>query len=232
MKCEQLEWGQGPITALSALSPGKPAAALLRHAAREPITDFATSEQAPLTAAGRQHARAVGRHLPPGRTLRLVYSTVERCADTAACIAEGYRSSGGEATLVGSVPALFTPYVRDLHALSRFTRELGARFMRAWFDGQLPESAVQPACFAAEDFRRTTLELLSHEPSTLTLMITHDWNILLLREIYLRLPHEEVGWADFLDGPVIAIEPEYLTLRWRDASTVWASGDGDTGDTK
>ena len=46
---------------------------------------------------------------------------------------------------------------------------------------------------------------------------------MLLREIYLRLRYEEAGWADYLDGPVIAIEPQSLTLRWRESSAVWYS---------
>ena len=154
MKSESLLWGQGPVAALCALPACRPAAALLRHAEREPIRDYMMAAHAPLTDAGRQHARVVGRHLPPGRALRLVYSTVERCADTAACIADGYRSLGEEATLVGSVPALFGPYVRDVEAVSQLTREWGVRFMRAWLDGLLPESAMQPAQLAAEDFRR------------------------------------------------------------------------------
>lgn len=221
MQNEPLIWGQGLVSTLAALPAAVPAAALLRHAEREPIQDFATVERAPLTDAGRQHARAVGRHLPPGRILRLHYSTVERCADTAACIADGYRAIGGVATLLGSAPELFTPYVRDLHALSRLTRELGPRYMRAWFDGQLPESAVQPAHLAAEELRCATIKLLSREPATLTLLISHDWNIVLIREYYLHQRHEEVGWADFLDGPVMAIAPDSLTLHWRDAATEW-----------
>ena len=54
---------------------------------------------------------------------------------------------------------------------------------------------------------------------SLTHVCTHDWNIMLVRETYLGVRHEEQGWAEFLDGPVLVLHNGECRLTWRDRTT-------------
>ncbi|MHB9134474.1 MAG: histidine phosphatase family protein [Armatimonadota bacterium] len=205
------------ITALHGLPAGGLAGAFIRHAAREPITDFSTSAEARLTPEGERNAYELGRRLPVGRPLRLYHSWVGRCEATATKIAGGFADAGGEVTLGGSLVAFAGPFIHDLEQMNQLCSRLGGQFTRAWFDGALPPEIISPRDVAAGDLLRTIEGLLrGGTPDSLTICVSHDWNVMLLRETFLRLPHEQVGWAEFLDGPVLTLDGDQLQLSWRE----------------
>jgi hypothetical protein len=71
------------------------------------------------------------------------------------------------------------------------------------------------------------LELVTarlHEPPIdgrrLDLHVSHDWNIIVLRELLLGVRHEEAGWLTFLDGVAFAGETKQLRAFYRDRDAV------------
>ena len=214
---ETLRWGQPLLAAIDALDPGAPAAVLIRHSKREPLRDMAVADGVPLTPAGEEAALEFGRRLPRSFTVRLWHSPIDRCRVTAARIAEGFTAGGGTVRNEGVLSILGGPYVIDMGGMLKLITELGARYARAWFDGQLPPSVMEPREQATRDNLAAAGKLLVEAaPGTLLLLVTHDWNVMLVRETVLGLTHEQVGWLDYLDGVILRRVGPDLHVAWRE----------------
>jgi len=195
--------------------PG-PVAVLLRHSARERLTDTRSSPLVPLSDEGRAAARAFGRGLPPGRRVVLRHSWVDRCRETADRIAEGYREAGGRAEVAGADEPLGASYVRDLDALASLADAQGRGFVRPWLDGTADPAAIAPPAEAAAGMTDRIAALLAGSaPGDLHLLVTHDWNVLVVREVCLGVRHEDVGWADYLDGVVFRPDGGGIEMIWK-----------------
>jgi broad specificity phosphatase PhoE len=209
-------WGREVLTALAGVPADRPAAVVVRHSERESLTDMREAHLIPLTPRGEEAARAFGRHLPAGRTVRALHSPISRCAVTAARIVDGYRDAGGDAKLAGILDELGGPYVLDLPATIRLSNELRARYPRAWFDGELPPGVAMPRDEASDlTLRAVDGVLRGAVPRTVLVLVTHDWNVLLVRESVLRLKFEDIGWIDYLDGLLFVPVSEGLEISWR-----------------
>ncbi|HOX43333.1 MAG TPA: histidine phosphatase family protein [Myxococcota bacterium] len=200
---------------ISGLPTDRPLALLLRHAERASIDTIEDSYRALLTPAGMTAARLLGGRLAHLRPIRLAHSPVGRCRQTAACLAEGIQAAGGEATLLGERTELGGPYMLDFRAaMAAVLDEGGGRFVRAWFDGRPPaDGLVRPFREAARGQLEALLASL-REPGArgVWLGISHDWNLLLLREGYLGLRHEAAGWPDYLEGLAAWLDDGRLVL--------------------
>jgi broad specificity phosphatase PhoE len=188
---------------------------LVRHAERGGIVDVSRHEEVLLTPAGHEAARAAGRWLaskrPPGRVL---HSPVERCGETARGIVAGVvEATGGHRLEHGAHDMLGAHYVRDRDRGHGYAQRHGWGFLRAWLDGQLPDDVFQSRAAAATAQVRAVVELARAQPRGLDVMVTHDWNVALVREEFLGLKHESWGWPGFLDGLLIVVDGDKAHLR-------------------
>jgi broad specificity phosphatase PhoE len=186
------------------LAQRRPVALVLRHAERFPVRDLTNPLDALLTEQGKADSIDFGRDISGLAPLTLFHSPVERCRQTAEGIAHGVGEKGGTAELAGAADHLGGPYVKSTYdAVPRIVREYGmSRFLRTWFDGNLPGDDLLALPEAAELIFGYILRTLE-DVETNTAMITHDWTIMILREYFLELPHEEVGFPGFLDGMAV-----------------------------
>jgi hypothetical protein len=138
---------------------------------------------------------------------------VERCRQTAELMVEGFRAAGGQAEVAGGDEVLTGSYIRSPEALVALADEMGPRFVRAWLDGKVDPEVIAPIQDAArwhlEVVRRVLSRAAPHEAHVL---VTHDWNLLAVRESLLGLRHEEAGWPEFLDGPLFVPEGDRLRV--------------------
>jgi broad specificity phosphatase PhoE len=143
----------------------------------------------------------------------LLHSPILRCQETAEQILFGY----GGGTTQGPDEGLGIPYVLDLAALADLATRMGQReFATRWFSNDLAKGVVQPAEDAAQALATlATDHLAAAEPGEIRLLVSHDWNVMLLRDRLMNLRHQEVGWLDFLDGVVFTRDRE-ISLRWDD----------------
>lgn len=204
---------------------GTPVAAMLRHAARHPIADPERPELAELTEEGRAHATEFGAGLRGFPRVRLFHSPVLRCQQTAECIAAGAASIGVPAVLAGAHPELGIHYIRDVKQAGRLSAVHGEHFVRLWHEGAVPPGVVDPIPELAVRklaFVRARLAEVAADPGLLDLHVSHDWNIIALREHLVGVRHEEAGWLTFLDG--VAFRPSPLGLRvvYRGQAREWA----------
>jgi broad specificity phosphatase PhoE len=219
-----LRWGGRILRALDRAPAESPAALFVRHSARGAFTDIAHALDVPLSDEGRREAVRFGRSLPLSRRVRLGHSPVERCEETARLIAEGVTLAGGTAEVEGMDFDLGGPYLVDPRAMVRLAGE--GDFPRAWLDGRIPEDVVQPAPVAAQGQAAVSIRAIGRgEPGDLWILVSHDWNILVVREVLFGLRHEDVGWVDFLDGIAFFRAPGGLaaSLALPDGGTVVAS---------
>lgn len=182
---------------------GHPVAAVLRHAAREEIVDPTRPELPLLTAEGHAAAEAFGASLGDFARVRLFFSPVQRCQQTAEGIARGVRRLGATAEIHGSHEALGIGYTRDRDEFGRLFELHGPHFVRLWCGGELPANVIDPADRCASEILahiRERLAEVASTPRALDLHVSHDINIMAVREQFVGLRHEDVGWLNFLDG--------------------------------
>lgn len=206
--------------ALATMPPHCPSALFIRHAERYDVTDFATHAGVQLTPAGEDAAFALGQQLPEGRAVHVLHSPIQRCQVTAARIAEGYNAMGGAAQLEGALEELCGHFIRDYDAVTLLTRQYktgpgSADFVRAWFDGELPATAIE-CRDSAVAYCQHLFEgyLCDADAESLFIFVSHDWDIMVMREGWLGLRHEDVGWLGFLDGVAMAWNGTQLQMGW------------------
>lgn len=190
------------------------AAAFLRHAERFPILAAADHTLAELTPNGHAAAEAFGTRVTGFDRVRIFHSPVKRCRQTAEGIARGLGTAGCAVEVVGAVETLGVDYIADPAETARLATQHGDHFIRLWFSGQVGTTVIR----AAEQIVARKLTYLNErlqEPCPqgrrLDLHVSHDWNILTLRELVCGVRHEEAGWLNFLDG--VAFSPEVAGLR-------------------
>jgi hypothetical protein len=191
------------LVSLSHFQAADRAVLVIRHAEREPIPDPLKPELAELTPAGMQAARELGARLGDFRVLRFFHSPVKRCRQTAECIAEGARTLGLVVGEPRPVVSLGLGYIRGMHEVAELTRIHGDGFTRLWLGGGIDPRHMQEPAALSTHMRGHMEEQLSHASRggrRLDVHVTHDWNLLVLRELHLGLRHEEIGWVEFLDG--------------------------------
>jgi hypothetical protein len=81
------------------------------------------------------------------------------------------------------------------------------------FDGRLPSSLFKPRRATALEQIATAENHLRRAATGLVVLVTHDWNLLAVREELFGLRHEEDWWPGFLDGLVL----------WRSARSVYVA---------
>lgn len=182
---------------------GRPLAAMMRHAARHPIADPKLPHLAELTAEGCAAAEEFGARLGGFGRVRLFHSPVNRCRQTAECVARGAARAGVPAEILGAHDELGIDYIRDVGEAGRLSVIHGEHFVRLWFEGRVPVQVIDPAPELAARkvaFVAQRLAEIAQEPGALDLHVSHDWNIIILREHLVGVRHEEAGWLTFLDG--------------------------------
>lgn len=217
-----LQYGDRLLAALSALPADAPAVLFIRHAERYDIDLAANPDEVMLTPAGEEAARAFGGRLPLARRLRVYHSPMPRCRVTAERIAEGFAAAGGQVTFAGVLAGLCRAYLTDLpgiRAVMRQYQDAGKDVIRDWFDGRLDPAMIDPRPVAAQKLLRVAEAACDGAgANSLTVLVTHDWELLALRETLLGVRHEDVGWVDFLDGVAMARHGEGWLVRWREFS--------------
>lgn len=182
-----------------------PFSLIIRHAERDHIVETARALEALLTDRGKQQAFELGKRLAPFGKIIIRHSPVQRCKQTAEKITEGIVSCGGAAEMAGALMELGGPYITGNwgEIIAEIDKRNFNGFVRAWFNGELPESLITPLDVSAQ-LQASILRAQLSQNSASFVNVSHDWNVMCLREYYFGIRHEDVGTPEYLDG-VIAI---------------------------
>lgn len=186
-----------------------PSVLLLRHAARSMSQTSSWNDNDPLTPEGEDDAENMGQSLFSYSEIRVYYSPLHRCRETARYIERGARSRGVPSVTVKENPVLGSRYFVSKQRALNLADQVGVeRFARLWLDNKMPEGVIVNAKSALDEHLKLIGRALSSSSneSRLSVLITHDWNVLLVRESILSLRHETVGWPGFLEGIAVTRE--------------------------
>jgi phosphohistidine phosphatase SixA len=174
---------------------------MIRHAERHPIDRMINALEIQLTEKGKKDSYQLGEMLAPFCPINIYHSPVPRCKQTADNIYDGIISVKMPATVSGYLLDLGGPYITgDWTAISASIETQGhTQFIRKWFNGELPPSLIMSLPDAALIQLKILINQLTSSRIS-SLNITHDWNIMIVREYYFKLKHEEIGDPGFLDG--------------------------------
>ncbi|MCP4136544.1 MAG: histidine phosphatase family protein [bacterium] len=201
-------------------------AIIMRHAERDPVIDFKSIITAMLTPQGQKDARELGRELaefPPisANPVQIYHSPIPRCQETAEHLYTGLKNEHNSVEIAGRNDDVGTPYF--VGAVDSF-KKLALQFdmdviVRKWFNGELPDTVLLPPEQAALIQLRVLIDHLKNETGS-SIYISHDWNIMLLREYYFGLRHEDIGPPDFLDGIAAYIQSNELHLQYHEHHSI------------
>lgn len=158
-----------------------------------------------LTDEGKELAYAFGKDLPTDPLLRLYSSAVARCVETAYQMEKGSISIGGKTETNRLAKELLTLYATNSKKALAINIEKGdAQLFRDWFDHKIPIDIMADPEESGEILVSYLIDLLTEiQDAHIDVHVTHDWNLYLLKELYLGLPLEDVGGAAYLEGIVL-----------------------------
>jgi broad specificity phosphatase PhoE len=177
------------------------AAIIVRHAERPPLASVVDSMGVGLTEKGVRDALDFGRSIPFFKKARVWHSPALRCNQTAEAIANGLRERGTEVLVFQEEWNLCGPYVKETECLIQAER-LGDRFLREWFEGRVDPGIIDPVPQALHMVLDPIIEKLITAQG-IDVHVSHDWDIMLLREALLGTKYETEGWLPYLDGLTI-----------------------------
>jgi len=174
---------------------------IMRHAARKYDADMRKEPFLGLTDEGKQTALEFGKHLPAGFELRPYASYIGRCIETAYLMDKGYSMNGGT-TKIPEIEELLAPfYIIDIKKILSIAASHDVfSFIRKWINGDIPEDVMMSPYSASIKMLDFLRKGLAYDKPVINVCITHDWNIYLIREIFLGVMQEEAGEVAFLEG--------------------------------
>ncbi|MGA1840888.1 MAG: PEP-utilizing enzyme [bacterium] len=197
----------------------KQTALLIRHSERcEPGKDN-NYYNIPLTQNGRKMAKDFGKSLPIDRNFRIYYSPPPRCKETAEQIKDGLLSSGGSVSETSQQDFLGTNFINSHQKMVSLIEKIGiSAFSRKWISRNIePEIISDPFMVISQIFNGliNAFENKGHTGNEIDIHITHDWNLLAVRDIFLDLKHEVLGRPDYLDGLLFSYNNEKISLKYK-----------------
>ena len=180
---------------------------LLRHAAR--AEDREATELTEINETGRKAAALLGAAmcavLRPADAVVLAHSPLLRCQQTAREIGAALRSHVAHCEDLGSRLFLGRWYLLNSVQALRTARRFGPQFVREWRDGGIPAEWIIPFADTARGQVEGAVKELRHRSHPrLAVLVSHDWNVLAVRDHFFGKRYEEAGWIDYLEGVVIS----------------------------
>ncbi|MDY0018003.1 MAG: hypothetical protein RBS89_09230 [Candidatus Delongbacteria bacterium] len=168
----------------------------LRHSIREKITDATKSHTQLLTEEGKELARLFGAQLPHKRKIRLHYSNIKRCEETADFIKQGHK---GQSEIVGANMIAAGFFVKNSDVVLQNANTAGYHgFISNWFGSFFTEDQMQNPIQARSEIIKHLEE--NSQSDSLNIYITHDWNIVLMSSLFYDVQKTEYPWPDFMNG--------------------------------
>ena len=183
----------------------------IRHSAREYGKAFNDLDN-PLSDPGRALASSLGQRLPAFDEIVTWTSPSGRCVETAELIAAGSPMSA-QPNQTHEDLSVF--YVRDMRRVGGMLKHQGSdATLSAWFRGEVDANWMTPASASANRLIARLAHIRdSAEPGQLTLVVSHDWNLYLLRTLLLGTPFGDLPQPEYLEALAI----------WEDGGALMAS---------
>jgi len=176
---------------------------LLRHSIREKITDRESLQYAPLTTEGKKLAIEFGQLLPKDRTIRIFYSPILRCKETAQCVYKGVIQNRGSALIIGEKYFLGGTFIIKPELVIDMLTDLGvSRFVDQWFNRQLDKNVLIPPDMARKDLLNSIIQCNQNNHGEINIHISHDLNVILFKSLVYDVSTKDFRWPDYMEGVI------------------------------
>lgn len=190
---------------------------IMRHAARNYNPDMRKEPFLGLTEEGKKTALEFGKNLPQGFELRPYSSYIGRCIETAYLMDKGYSMQGGTSGITEIEERLAPFYIVDLKKILGMAGTYDvSSFIRKWIDGGIPGDIMMNPWSAALQMLGFLKQGLVDDDRIINVCITHDWNMYLIRELFLGLTLEKIGEVAFLEAIAVYEKNGELFISGRD----------------
>jgi broad specificity phosphatase PhoE len=182
----------------------------LRHSQRDVIQDHAAQFSTGLTEIGKQMSYEMGKRLPTDRPIRVFFSFVPRCHQTAEELANGLKENGGEVVEFESVAILVMPEFCD-EAVWENLQPDGrnvTEFVNRWADGEFGEMIESFSEYKARLIETTLGRLMVENDLVLHIHVTHDLAVMALKRILLKRPLDKEDRESFQGGICTTIDKD------------------------
>jgi hypothetical protein len=185
---------------------------ILRHSHRDVQTSFEKGQKTRLTPQGHAIAKKFGENLPISRSIKIFYSIIWRCEETANNIHEGFKNVGGMSEVMGELESLQTIGIQDMQFyLNEFNNVPILDIFYRWVVGFYNPNVWTPFIEYCQSTAQNIMDQVKNSPEKgLDIFITHDFNILALRFGWFGLLPKK--WVKFLGGFAFAIEEDQTLL--------------------
>ncbi|MFW9890100.1 MAG: histidine phosphatase family protein [Candidatus Thorarchaeota archaeon] len=210
---ESIEWlssARSLVEWMSHRSPEESLMLFLRHSHREEIPDHSVQFSTGLTEIGKQMSYEMGKRLPASRPIRIFFSFVPRCYDTAEAIANGLRENGADIVEFEAIPILVMPEFDD-EAVWENLQPDGknvTQFVNRWADGEFGEMIESFESYRNRLMEATIERLRNENKSVIHIHVTHDLALMSIKRILLE---RSIGHRDrepFQGGICTSIDTE------------------------
>ncbi|OQY00914.1 MAG: hypothetical protein B6I26_06505 [Desulfobacteraceae bacterium 4572_130] len=178
---------------------------IIRHSERHYHTEPLMEPYMGLTEKGKDYAFNLGENLPLNPYPKFFSSYFGRCIETSYLIQKGYiqkHNIFNNHNIIANELSAF--YLNDIKkAIAMFT-ELGSSiFLRKWLEKSIPENIMKNPEKTVNiicNFLITKLNEIDN--GNIALCVSHDWNLIPLKEYKLGLTHEKSGDVEFLESVI------------------------------
>jgi broad specificity phosphatase PhoE len=186
----------------------------LRHSHREEIPDHSVQFSTGLTEIGKQMSFEMGTRLPTNKPIRIFYSFIPRCHQTAEELANGLRKNSGDITEFEPIAILVMPEFDD-EAVWENLQPDGknvTEFVNRWADGEFGDMIESFEEYRSRLMETTLTRLEKENDPVIHIHVTHDLALMAFKRILLQKP---IGQADrefYQGGICTTIEKDGLWL--------------------
>ena len=185
---------------------------ILRHSHRNPQTTLEKGQKTRLTPQGHTIAKKFGENLPSNRSIKIFYSIIWRCEETAKNIHEGFKNIGGTSELKGELTPLQSIGITDREFfLNEFTKVPVLDILYRWAVGFYNPNVWTPFIEYCQSTAHLIMDQVKNSPENgLDIFVTHDFNVMALRFGWFGLLPK--NWVKFLGGFAFTIGEDQTLL--------------------
>lgn len=185
---------------------------VLRHSHRDDSDDPWKMSKLKLTPLGHEIARKFGENLPKERTIRLFYSFLDRCKETAQDILEGFSRALGNGNLMYFINALVDFGMEAEIFFEEVTKYSFIEFFYRWIAGLYSPKIITPFSEYCRNSANEIWKYIENAPENgIDIHISHDLIILSYRLGWFGL-HPNNYWPSFLGGFAFAFNNSNILL--------------------
>ena len=185
---------------------------IVRHSYRDSSDDMWEVAKFKLTKLGHEMAIKFGSQLPTKKTIRIYFSAIERCKETAEDVLQGFQTASGYGQLMYSLKELFNFDMNPDMFFKQITVYQFEEFLYRWAAGLYSPEIITPfEVFCQQAAKIIWNSNLDAPENSIDVHVSHDLITLSFRLGWFGLSPSDF-WPSFLGGFAFAINEEDILL--------------------